>query len=50
MNTVVVEVLRQLHLLDDLEATPLGDYIRPEIKNFKGFKIGEIKPVFKLQS
>jgi L-asparaginase II len=49
MNTVVVEVLRQLHLLDDLEATSLGEYIRPGIKNFKGLKIGEIKPVFKLQ-
>jgi L-asparaginase II len=48
MNTVVVELLKQLHLLDNAEATPLGDYIRPEINNHKGIKIGEIKPVFKL--
>jgi L-asparaginase II len=50
VNTVVVEVLRQLHLVDDLETTPLGEYIRSGIKNYKGLKIGEIKPVFKLQN
>ncbi|MEE8320857.1 MAG: asparaginase [Gammaproteobacteria bacterium] len=48
MKTVAVELLKQLHLLDDAKATLLGAHISSGINNHKGLKIGEIKPVFTL--
>jgi L-asparaginase II len=49
-----VETLRQLDLLQlsdaQLQGSALGAWARPQLKNARGLVIGEVRPVFKLQS
>lgn len=47
---VVIETLRQLGLLMTDEYAKLMSYARKELKNYRGELIGEIRPVFTLES
>ncbi len=48
LPVVAVEVLRQLDLIDSIEGTPLADYARVRLTNFRGTEVGDIRPVFSL--
>jgi L-asparaginase II len=43
-----VSVLQQLGLVDDPESTPLGPWVRPQLKNFSGLRTGEVRAAFRL--
>jgi L-asparaginase II len=48
LMAATVDVLQQLQLIDDVTATPLARYARPQIKNYKGTVTGEVVPVFNM--
>ncbi len=48
LMAATVEVLQQLQLVDDVSATPLARYARPQVKNYKGTVTGDVVPVFNL--
>ncbi|MGH8015028.1 MAG: asparaginase, partial [Candidatus Zixiibacteriota bacterium] len=48
---VCVEVLKQLHIVDNTEKFPfLKRHERPEIKNYRGIITGQIEAKFELKS
>lgn len=49
LGPVVVSALDQLGLLDDQEKAQLDKLARPQIKNYRGEVIGEIRPAFILE-
>jgi L-asparaginase II len=48
LYTATVAVLQQLGLLQSPETSPLARWVRPQIKNFAGVHIGEIRAVVKI--
>jgi L-asparaginase II len=50
LGTAVIETLAQLNLLDESQQTELIAYHKPIVKNHRGLTVGEIVPVFKLES
>jgi L-asparaginase II len=50
LATVVIETLAQLGVLDEAQQAELAAYHKPVLKNYRGLRIGEIIPVFRLQS
>jgi L-asparaginase II len=46
----VVEILAQLGVLTESEQTELAAYHRPELHNHSGLIVGEVRPVFDLES
>lgn len=46
---VVVEVLRQLGLLDDVDVTHLQPFVKPEIRNYRNLLAGQIVTEFELK-
>lgn len=50
LATVVIETLAQLGVLDEAQQTELAAFHKPVLKNYRGLRIGEIIPVFRLQS
>jgi L-asparaginase II len=46
---VIVEVLRQLDVIDNVQAEELESFARPQLHNFRHVHTGEIVPVFKLK-
>ncbi len=50
LGPTVVEVLSQIGVLTDDEATHLASYHRPQIENRRGDNVGEVRAVFKLES
>ncbi|GAW91463.1 asparaginase [Calderihabitans maritimus] len=49
VSPAVIEILRQLRLLDASQLQALNEFHRPEVKNFRGETVGMIRPVFKLK-
>jgi L-asparaginase II len=49
LRPVVVEVLRQLGLVDRPGDTPLEPFVQPPVYNHRHLQTGEIRPRFKLQ-
>jgi len=45
----VLEVLRQLEALTDVEVAQLQEYARPPVRNYRDEIVGEARPVFELQ-
>lgn len=50
VHAVIVEVLRQLGLIEQLADTPLETYSRPALANWRGVPTGEVQPVFELRA
>lgn len=48
LYTVAISVLQQLGLLDAPESSPLATWTRPQLRNFAGMQVGEIRAVCKL--
>jgi len=48
LGPTVVEVLRQLAILDDDQVLQLASYHKPEIENRRSLHVGQVHPVFKL--
>jgi L-asparaginase II len=46
---VIVETLRQLHVVGDSQAKELAKFTRPQLYNFRDLHIGEIRPCFTLK-
>jgi len=49
VHVVIVEVLRQLGLINDISNSPLQTYARPKLTNWRGIETGEVLPVFQLK-
>jgi L-asparaginase II len=50
LGTVVIETLAQLGLLDEAQQSELRAYHRPIVKNHRDLTVGEIIPIFSLES
>lgn len=50
LEPVVVETLVQLGVIDDHARRELAGYRRPEVTNHRGLVVGEVRPVFRIQS
>ncbi|MBI3649465.1 MAG: asparaginase [Acidobacteria bacterium] len=50
LGTVVLETLIQLGVLDAAQQAELHNYHRPVVSNHRGLTVGEIVPVFKIES
>lgn len=48
VGPAILETLRQIGVVGEAELEPLKDFWKPTVKNHRGEKVGEIKPVFKL--
>jgi L-asparaginase II len=49
LHVVVVDLLRQLGLLQVNRDSVLSGYVNPALENWRGTKVGEVLPVFSLQ-
>lgn len=48
LGPTVVEILRQLAILDDNQVSQLASYHKPLIENRRGLNVGEVRTVFKI--
>ncbi len=48
LYTATISVLQQLGLIQSAEASPLAQWVRPQLKNFAGVRTGEVRAIVKL--
>jgi hypothetical protein len=41
--------IRRLEVLSDAEAEALGAFHRPVVRNHRGWEVGDLRPVFRLE-
>jgi L-asparaginase II len=46
---VIIEVLRQLGLLENIDVTPLKAFVHPQVTNYRNLVVGRIIPEFVLK-
>ena len=49
LSTVTIAVLQQLGLADSPERSPMAQWFKPQLHNYRGLPVGEIRSVFKLK-